>query len=154
MGLHHVGIAVKDMEKSVTFYRDVIGLTVFQEEVLENVHIDRAYDLKDARFRMVLLTDESGNMVELFGWENPTVRERPPEYRDFTSRGIIEVCFMVNSLDEVEQRMKQHGYSYRSPVWPFGRDSNIYGGAWAEIRYLKGPDGENVELMQVVIPQG
>ena len=150
MRLHHCAIAPGDVEKSIQFYRDVLGMTVFQDEVVSGEHADRAVMEQGARFRMVLLADEVGNMIELFGWLNPRVRQRPPEYKNFTSTGLIEVCFMVNSLDEVERRMKQHGYSFRTPVWPFGSGSDSYEGAWAKIRYLEDPDGVHVELIEVI----
>jgi len=31
MRLHHVAISVKDMESSIAFYRDALGLTIFQD---------------------------------------------------------------------------------------------------------------------------
>ena len=53
-----------------------------------------------AKVRMVLVADEMGNMIELLGWLSPPVRERPPEHRRFTSRGLVEVSLMVSDLKE------------------------------------------------------
>ena len=154
MRLHHVGIAVRDMEKSIEFYRDVLGLQIFQDEVISGPEVDEGLMVKDARVRMVLVTDESFNMVELLGWESPPHVERPPEHRRFTSTGIVEVAFMVDDLEEVEKRLREHGCSFRTPVWRFGSDLESYGGAEAWIRYVEDPDGVQVELMQVVASQG
>ncbi len=40
MNLHHVGIYVKDMEKSIEFYQDALGLTLFQDEIISGTEVD------------------------------------------------------------------------------------------------------------------
>jgi len=151
MRLHHVGIAVKDMESSVAFYRDALGLTVFQDEVISGPDVDMGLMEKDARVRMVLLSDEVGNMIELLGWQSPPVMERPSEHQRFKSMGLVEVCFMVSDLEKVEENLAKEGYSFRNPVWRFGSDLESYGGAEAHIRYVVDPNGVQVELMQIIM---
>lgn len=152
MPLHHVAIAVKDIEKSLKFYRDALGLAVFHDAVISGPDAESAMMEKNAVVRMVLLSDEAGNMVELLDWRSPSVRDRTPEDRRFNSRGLVEVSFMVTDLKEAEQRLKENGFAFRTPVWRFGSDLPAYGGAEAWIRYVTDPDGVQVELMQVVIP--
>jgi catechol 2,3-dioxygenase-like lactoylglutathione lyase family enzyme len=55
MHLHHVAIAVGDMERSLAFYRDGLGLAVFQDEVIRGPDVDIALMEKAARVRMVLV---------------------------------------------------------------------------------------------------
>ena len=78
MRLHHVAISVKDMERSLTFYRDALGLSMFQDEMISGPDLDRALMEANAKLRMVVVSDEAGNMIELLGWESPPVKERPP----------------------------------------------------------------------------
>lgn len=151
MPLHHVGIAVKDMDESLKFYRDGIGLNVFQDEMISGPDVDASLLVKDGKLRMVLLADAAGNMVELMEWINPVVRERPEEYKNFTSVGLVEVAFMVPDLKEAEESLAKIGYKFRSPVWSFGSDLEAYGGAHADMRYVLDPNGVQVELMQVVV---
>lgn len=150
MRLHHVAIAVKDMERSLAFYRDALGLTLFQDEVISGPDVDMGLMETGARVRMVLLADEVGNMIELLGWQSPSVRERPPEHLKFTSTGLVEVCLLVSDLEKVEENLVEKGFSFRTPVWRFGSDQDSYEGAWAKIRYVEDPDGVQVELIQVV----
>lgn len=151
MHLHHVAIAVKDMERSLAFYRDTLGLTLFQDEVISGPDVDTGLMESGAKVRMVLLADEVGNMIEMLGWQSPPVRERPPEHLKFTSTGLVEVCFMVSDLEKVEEDLARKGFNFRTPVWRFGSDLDSYGGAEARIRYVVDPDGVQVELIQVVI---
>ena len=151
MPLHHVGIAVRNMEESIRFYRDGIGLSVFQDEVISGPDLDASLMVRNGKVRMVLLADAAANMIELLGWINPSVRGRPNEFRDFTSVGLVEVAFMVPDLKQAEESLARIGYKFRSPVWSFGSDLPSYGGAHADMRYVLDPNGVQVELMQVVV---
>lgn len=127
MPLHHVAISVKDLDKSLAFYRDVLGLTVFQDEIISGPDVDIALMEREAKDRMVLLMDEAGNMIELLDWQSLIVRERPHEHRNFTSTGLVEVCFIVQDLQKVEEDLVRNGFSFGTPVWPFGKDTETYG---------------------------
>ena len=151
MPLHHVAIAVKDMDESLKFYRDAIGLNVFQDEVISCPDLDASLMVRNGKVRMVLLADAAANMIELLGWINPVVRGRPKEFKNFTSVGLVEVAFMVPALKEAEARLLEYGYEFRGPVWSFGSDLASYGGAHAGMRYVVDPNGVQVELMQVVV---
>ena len=151
MPLHHIAIAVKDMDESLKFYRDGIGLSVFQDEVISGPDLDASLMVRNGKVRMVLLSDPAGNMVELLGWINPVVRGRPKEFKNFTSVGLVEVAFMVSNLQQAEENLAKIGYKFRSPVWSFGSDLASYGGAHADMRYVLDPNGVQVELMQVVV---
>ena len=151
MPLHHVAIAVKDMDESLKFYRDGMGLNVFQDEVISGPGLDASCMVRNGKVRMVLLADQAGNMIELLGWINPVVRGRPKEFKNFTSVGLVEVAFMVPDLKQAEENLAKIGYKFRSPVWSFGSNLASYGGAHADMRYVLDPNGVQVELMQVVI---
>ena len=151
MHVHHVAIAVKDMDKSIAFYRDALGLNIFQDKVISGPEADAGLMEPDARVRMVLLMDETGNMIELLEWQSPPARERPQEHLRFTSTGLVEVAFMVNDMEQVEKGLAKAGYSFRTPVWRMGSDLESYGGAEAKIRYVQDPNGVQVEMMQVVM---
>jgi len=152
MRLHHVAITVENMERSLAFYRDGLGLALFQDELIIGPDVDAALMEENSRVRMVLLADEAGTMIELLGWQSPSPHQRPSECRRFNSIGLVEVSLMVGDLKTVEDRLKQWGYSFRTPVWRFGSDLPAYGGAEAWIRYIEDPDGVQLELMQVVVP--
>ena len=151
MPLHHVAIAVKDMDESLKFYRDGMGLNVFQDEVISGPGLDASCMVRNGKVRMVLLADQAGNMIELLGWINPVVRGRPKEFKNFTSVGLVEVAFMVPDLKQAEENLAKIGYKFRSPVWSFGSNLASYGGAHADMRYVLDPNGVQVELMQVVM---
>lgn len=150
MLLNHVGICVTDVERSIHFYRDCLGLSVFQDQIVSGPDIDAYCDVKDGKFRMVLLTDKAGNAIELWGWLSPIPAPVPPEHRQFTSVGIIEVGLQVRDLNMVEKRLSENGYAFKTPLLEFGKGKGWFGGSYAQIRYVSDPDGVPVELIQWV----
>ena len=89
----HIGIAVRGLDDSVSFYRDVLGLP--------DVPLDDADGAKIAG----LAAGES--LVELLEAESPEspigkfVAKRGP--------GIHHVCFAVDDLDATLERCRAHG---------------------------------------------
>jgi catechol 2,3-dioxygenase-like lactoylglutathione lyase family enzyme len=150
MLVNHVGISVTDVEKSIAFYRDGLGLTLFLDQMVSGPDVDLHCNVKDGKFRMVLLVDAAGNAVELWGWENPKPRVKPPEHDQFNSVGIMEVGLLVDDLEAAEKRLNEKGYSFRDPLWVFGKGQDWFGGAYAKIRYVLDPDGVQVEVIQMV----
>jgi glyoxylase I family protein len=150
MLVNHVGVCVTDVEKSIEFYRDALGLTLFQDQMVSGPDVDEHCGVKDGKFRMVLLIDTAGNAVELWGWENPAPQVKPLEHNQFNSVGIIEIGFLVDDLDVVEKRLSEKGYGFRDRLWVFGKGKDWFGGAYAKIRYVLDPDGVQVEIIQLV----
>ncbi len=150
MLVNHVGISVTDVDKSIEFYRDGLGLTVFQDHIVSGPDVDENCHVKDGKFRMVLLIDTGGNAIELWGWINPKPKVRPAEHCLHNSVGIIEVGLMVDDLDAVEKRLNNKGYEFRNRLWVFGKGKNWYGGHYVKIRYVLDPDSVQVELTQLV----
>ena len=52
--LDHIGIAVKDLEAALTFYRDALGLEVEQPEDVPSERVRAHLDGKEIRQRIVV----------------------------------------------------------------------------------------------------
>ena len=65
VGYRHTGIIVKDMEKSLHFYRDILGLTVIQDYCDDSVFINKITALTGVNIHMVKLKAEDGTVTEL-----------------------------------------------------------------------------------------
>ncbi len=151
MLVNHVGIIVTDMDKSIDFYGDGLGLTVFVDEVVSGPDVDKQCNVENGEFRLVLLIDMAGNAVELWEWQNPLLEPTPPEPNRFTLPGFFEIGLLVDDLDEAEQRLIEKGYSFTSPVWDFCKGRGLFGGAYGKVRYVLDPDGVRLELVQLIL---
>ena len=151
MLVNHVGIVVADMEKSIEFYRDGLGLTLFVDDIVSGPDVDEQCGVKDGEFRLVLLIDMAANAVELWEWQNPVPESTPAEPNRFNSFGFFEIGLLVDDLDEAEQRLIEKGYSFTSPVWDFCKGRGLFGGAYGKVRYILDPDGVMIELVQLIL---
>jgi len=144
MRLNHVAISVKDMERSLDFWRDALGLQLIQDRMLSGPDLDMALMETGTSVRMVILADEVGSMIELLGWESPPVRERPPEHLKFASTGLVEVCLAVSDLEKLEEDLAKKGIRFRTPVWILNIE-----GLDVKVTHVVDPDGVQVELIQL-----
>ena len=64
---HHHGFTVSDMDESVHFYCDLLGLELIQDALRENIpSYDRILGYKDVKLRVVILKDTYESVVSLY----------------------------------------------------------------------------------------
>lgn len=141
-GFFHGGITVSNMESSLTFYRDALGLEVFFDRVLDENYLREALNLKFKEIRVVYLSIPNGGYVELLEYrdiERFSASSRPCDF------GGGHFCLYVSGIDEFAERLFKLGFRARSelPV-TITQGPNI----GARILYSLDPDGYAVELFQ------
>jgi lactoylglutathione lyase len=145
-GFFHGGIAVSDMERSLAFYRDTLGLAVHFDVTLgarEYVRAVMGIEMTDARIVYLRVPGSDGVFVELLEYHGTDARPTP-EPRAWDP-GTGHLCFHVTDAAALHARAVAAGYRARSsgaveiPVGP------NKGGRAA---YLIDPDGYHIELFQ------
>lgn len=146
MRFNHFCITVKDMESSLVFYRDALGLKVAIDEMISGTDLDKAVMESGAKLRMVMLSDETEGLpvVELVEWESRPPIERPPEHLGFSSTGLGEICFSVPDFEKLEKNLKKHGFQFRTRPWMFK-----VMGIETKVTHAVDPDGVQVELIEL-----
>ena len=138
-GISHVGIAVSDMDNSVTFYRDLMGLTLmggktgrFEGEIYDNI-----FQLKNSRGRVAMLS--AGNLrIELFEFENPRGSKSDIRLPVHHPR-INHICFEVYDIQSEYNRLKRAGVNFHCSPQDAG---------YAKATYGRDPDGNIFELIE------
>jgi catechol 2,3-dioxygenase-like lactoylglutathione lyase family enzyme len=144
-GFFHGGIAVNDMERSLGFYRDALGLEVHFDVVLDAVAYVRdvlGVTMRDARVVYLRVPGTEGVFVELIEYRGTDGRPVVPRAWD---PGTGHLCFHVSDAAALHARVVALGYRSRSArvaTIPVGPNT---GGRAA---YLLDPDGYHVELFQ------
>jgi methylmalonyl-CoA/ethylmalonyl-CoA epimerase len=83
--VHHVGVVVRDMEQSLRFYRDTLGL-----------HLHKLETVQDQGVKAALLT-LGDSEIELL---EPVVPDTGvARYLERRGEGLHHVCFQVDSVD-------------------------------------------------------
>ena len=121
----HTMVRVKDIEKSLAFYIDVLNMKLDHKKRLEDCWL-------------YFLTDEENTcQIEL------TYNDETPEGGYELGSGFGHFAFSVDSLDEFTDKINKLGYSYLYP--PF--DLN---GKGSKIAFINDPDGYEIELIENV----
>ncbi len=146
---HHVGLTVSDLERSITFYRDLIGLTVRERDVMTGVQLETMTGVVGSRVLLADLDFGNGLTLELMQYLVPAggaVHPRPAD------AGHTHVGIEVKDIDAVYRRLLDAGAVVR------GEPSALVdaGPYWtgAKVVHVLDPDGITVELVQMPMPQG
>ena len=143
-GVHHTAISTGDLERSLGFYRDLLGF----EAVLDwswprgTETMDATHRLEDTSGRVVLL--RAGNaMLELFEYASPAPRRADPGRR-LCDHGITHLCLDVDDLDAEYQRLRGAGVEFHAEPVDYGT---------VKCTYAQDPDGNVIELQEVKSPE-
>lgn len=137
--LEHVALSVADLERSIAFYRDVIGFEVTRMiEPDAGLPQAKVVALEGAKTRIAHL-ELGGVMLELFQYINPVGRPIP---EDFTQ---ADLGFTHISLKSTDTRA-DYEYLKNKGVEFYSEPVEFRPGVW--ICFFYGPDGETVEVRQ------
>jgi catechol 2,3-dioxygenase-like lactoylglutathione lyase family enzyme len=141
--LHHTGLTVADLDRSVAFYRDLLGCEVLATQEKEGGYLAAIVGYPDAHVRMAhLRVPGSEHVIELFQYLSPPGDRADVEPRNI---GASHLCFIVDDLEALYDSLLGRGVtSFVSP--PIEVDTGINRGGLA--LYLRDPDGITVELFQ------
>ena len=125
LGLDHIVLRVRDMERMVAFWRDALGCTVEKVQAeLGLVHIRAGSALID-------LVDIAGKLGQEGG--------RAPEAE---GRNLDHFCLRVEPFDSaaIRARLAAQGVAVDAPKRRFGAEG------YGESIYLSDPEGNRIEL--------
>ena len=111
-GIHHTALSIKDMDKSLAFYRDLLGLEVMFDSGWNTgtTVADKILRVRDTAARQVML--RAGNAyLELFEFRNPDPSPMAAD-RPVIDRGITHIAFDVKDVDSEYERLKQAGIEF------------------------------------------
>jgi catechol 2,3-dioxygenase-like lactoylglutathione lyase family enzyme len=145
-GFFHGGIGVADMERSLAFYRDLLGLEVHFDITLDAVDYVRAalgIEMRDCRIVYLRVPGSDGIFVELLEYHGTDARQTT-EPRPW-DRGTGHLCLYVLDTQALLDRAIAAGHrtrSTRAATIPMGPNRGALA-AW-----LIDPDGYHIELFQ------
>ena len=142
--MNHTGFVVSDMERSLAFYRDLLGLKEERNHVLEGEFISQLVGYPDARLHIIYLgLGDMKHSVELIQYLNPPgVSVTLP---DRNQVGATHLGIIVDDLDSFYQELSSSGARFANP--PAVRLGATYPLARKGC-YLQDPDGNWLELLE------
>ena len=115
LGMDHTGFIVKDIDKSVAFFKEVIGLEVAREIEREGDAPSQLLGYDDMHYKAALLNMGGGHKLELIQYMNPEPSDRPTEERNVL--GASHLAFMVDDMQTTFERIiSSGGQKLNAPV--------------------------------------
>lgn len=139
----HTGLTVRDLEVSVAFWRDGLGLVVDIEQERRGGYVEAITKEPNAYVRQAHLQDPgSPARLELLQYVEPEGDRLQPRPRD---PGTGHVAFVCEDIDAVLARVVKAGGV------PFGDVVDVDAGAHKGARavYVRAPDDHILELVQL-----
>jgi catechol 2,3-dioxygenase-like lactoylglutathione lyase family enzyme len=145
-GLDHVSVTSGDLDRSLAFYGDLLGLELRARGEAEGSSEFEITGIPDASVRWADLQLPHGQVLELIEYVDPPGTPSRPQTND---PGATHISLRVADIDATYERLRHANVSVRSePV------KMTAPGAWNGARafYAADPDGVTVELIQPAAP--
>lgn len=126
----HSMIRVKDINKSLKFYTEFIGLKLIEKKSLEDCDL---YFLGE---------NENSCQIEL------TYNYETPKEGYTTGSGFGHFAFSVDNMEEITNLIKKMGYTYLYEPFELPLKDEKGNTSKKLIAFINDPDGNEIELIQ------
>ena len=139
-GYRHAGIIVNNIDESVRFYRDILGLEIIQEFTDDSDYINKITGITNGVAHFVKLKMPDGTVLELLEYpSHPT----EPHSLSILNVGVCHIALQVHSVHDAYQRLIGEGVNVLSE--PVLSSEGI-----AIVFFCLDPDGVRVELVEML----
>ena len=142
-GIHHTSRTVGDMDRSLAFYRDLLGMEVAVDTEMRGEMLEREVAMEGAHLRLVELRAGDA-FLELLQYHSPS-GEPFPDGSKPADVGAHHVALLVDDIQAAYRKLSEAGVRFTWP--PQGVDAGMFAGHWTV--YCYDPDGLILELWQL-----
>ena len=141
-GCDHIGIQVRDVERSAQFYEQHLGFERVDRWSLAHEYVQRVVGYPGTTLEIVLLTIPGSDVfLEILEYRDV---ERTPVDPATANPGTGHFCLFVEGLEALYEELTAAGVEFVSPVQTPTWGPNEGG----RLVYMKDPDGIRVELVE------
>ena len=144
--IYHVGLTVSDLDRSIVFYRDVLGLEFQGEILMVGEETDKMFRKANCKARVAYLNGSKSietppvGLIQFVGDETHKVQS------DLFTTSISEICFYTDDIDSVYKKLIENHVECLSEPQHFDFRADGFGESKAF--YFRDPDGIILEMMQ------
>ena len=139
----HTGITVSNLERSLAFWRDVLGFELSHTAHQTGEMASEITGVAAAEIKLAVVKTPGGHKIELLEYVTPADRKRHVNFRP-CDVGSVHVALIVDDLDAVLSAINVSGWKAA------GKPQTLQSGpnAGKRVVYVRDPDGTTIEFMQ------
>jgi len=139
----HTGITVSSLERSLAFWRDVLGFELSHTAHQKGELAKEITGVEGAEIKLAVLKTPGGHKIELLEYFGPADRKRANlRPCDVAS---VHVALLVDDLEAVLHKIAASGWKAAGKAQRLQSGPN----AGKRVVYVRDPDGTTIELMQI-----
>jgi len=137
----HVGIVVNDLEKSIHFWRELIGFKVVSDNIEPSPYIEELLSLNATNLRTMKFSDNNGFIVELLKFASTS--NNSVWQGDLSTTGLTHIALTVENVEQVVNKLNEFSYTSLSKIMksPNGQ---------VKVVFINGPENLKLELVEVL----
>ena len=138
----HTSFTVSDVERSVSFYRDILGFKLLSLAERPPAFSELATGIRGAHLKTAYLEIPGGHRLELIQYLSPSGEKIDTRTNNV---GSAHLALIVNDLKTMHRELKTKGFRFKGD--PIEIPAGPNKGNW--MVYLLDPDDFTLELIQI-----
>ena len=138
--IRHTGIVVSNINKSLHFYRDLLGFKIVRDNSEPGEFMDSVLSFENTEVRTIKMEAPDKNLIELLHFKSHPGK---PRSIDIAELGCSHIAFTVDNLDKEYERLLGEGVIFNAS--PETSPDN-----YAKVAFCRDPDGIWIELVEVL----
>ena len=142
-GMFHTGFVVKDIDRTIAFYTEVMGLQLVGRTERQGDFASKLLAFPDAHIKGAFVELGDGHQLELIQYINPPVGDGHLQRND---AGASHLAFFVADLDAFYAEKSGRGLTFNSdPASLYADDGKLL----RKALYAQDPDGNWLEFVEL-----
>lgn len=143
----HTGITVANLERSLAFWRDVLGFELSHTAHQAGEMASEITGVAGAEIKLAVVKAPGGQKIELLEYLAPPERKRHVDLQP-CDVGFVHVALIVDGLDAILNAINASGWRAAGKPQTLQTGPN----AGKRVVYVRDPDGTTIEFMQMSKP--
>lgn len=136
---HHTAISVTDLERSIRFYCDLLGMKMeWRIDHKKGETYEKIVGLSNVDVSFAMLSGWGGR-IEIFQFHSPLGAPYPPD-KPVSDKGITHLAFQVEEIGPLHEKLASNGVRFNAP--PLAVRPGV------RAAYFRDPDGITIEIVE------
>ena len=140
----HTGITVSNLERSLAFWRDVLGFEFSHTADQKGEMAEQITGVKGAELKLAVVKSPTGHKIELLEYLAPAHRKQRAERRP-CDVGHVHIALTVENLKALLEKIAASGWKAAGKPQMLTAGPN----AGKRVIYVRDPDGTTIEFMEL-----